>query len=53
MLVKGKENITVIFLKKLLNLIMLDGKLRCLMVSTMGSVFLILGGRRDTLKKMD
>ena len=26
-LVKGKENITVIFLKKLLNLVLLDGKL--------------------------
>ena len=28
-LVKGKENITVIFLKKLLNLVLLDGLLRC------------------------
>ena len=28
-LVKGKENITVIFLKKLLNLELLDGTFRC------------------------
>ena len=28
-LVKGKENITVIFLKKLLNLVLLDGIIRC------------------------
>ena len=40
-LVKGKENITVIFLKKLLNLVLLDGQLRCPMEKSVGNVSFI------------
>jgi len=32
--------------------VLLDGKIRCPIEKSVGSVFFILGGRRDSLKKM-